>query len=120
MLNINDRKALKRNRNGVSWLTFLCVILFIWIKMIYGNIETYSNNNNELRYELNEAQKLCIDRKKTIDSLMNVINYKHVDTTKLVVKPTHKQVKKDSLFVKSKVDTSKSESKDIILKDTVK
>jgi len=116
MLNINDRKALKRNRNGVSWLTFLCVILFIWIKMIYGNIETYSNNNNELRYELNEAQKLCIDRKKTIDSLMNVINYKHVDTTKLVVK-TYKPIKKDSLIVKPKVDSSKT---DIILKDTIK
>lgn len=116
MLNINDRKALKRNRNGVSWLTFLCVILFIWIKVIYGNIETYSNNNNELRYELEEAQKLCINRKKVIDSLVSVINYKHVDTIKSVVK-TYKPIKKDSLIIKAKVDSSKA---DIILKDTVK
>jgi hypothetical protein len=116
MLNINDRKALKRNRNGVSWLTFLCIILLIWIKVIYGDIETYSNNNSELRYELNEAQKLCIDRKKTIDSLMNVINYKPIDTPNLVVK-TYKPIKKDSLIVKPKVDSSKT---DIILKDTIK
>ena len=116
MLNRNDRKALKRNRNGVSWLTLLCIILFIWIKVIYGDIETYSNNNNELRYELDESHKLCIDRKKTIDSLMNVINYKPIDTPKLVVK-TYKPIKKDSLIIKSKVDSSNT---DIILKDTVK
>jgi hypothetical protein len=84
--------------------------------MLYSDIETYSNNNNELRYELDESHKLCIDRKKTIDSLMNVINCKPIDTPKLVVK-TYKPIKKDSLIIKSKVDSSKT---DIILKDTVK
>ena len=119
MLNINDRKALRRNRNGVSWLSLLCMILFIWIKIIYGDIDTYSTNNNELRFNLEETQNLCISRKKTIDSLINVINYKKVDTTKVVVKP-YKPIKKDSLIIKTKVDTSKSISNDIILKDTIK
>jgi hypothetical protein len=117
MLNINDRRALKRNRNAVSWLCFLCIILLIWIKMIYGNIDTYSTNNNEIRFNLEETQKLCIDRKRVIDSLMNVINYKTIDTPKLVVKTPYKPVKKDSLIIKAKVDSSKTE---IILKDTVK
>lgn len=116
MLNINDRKALKRNRNGVSWLTFLCIVLLFWIKLIYDNIETYSNTNNELRYHLDESRNLCIDRKRTIDSLINVINYKAIDTTKLIVKTPQKTVKKD-LIIKPKVDSSNTE---IILKDTVK
>jgi hypothetical protein len=116
MLNRNDRNALKRNRNAVSWLCLLCVILFVWVKLIYGDINTYSTNNNELRYNLDECQKLCIDRKKTIDSLLSVINYKPVDTPKLVVK-TYKPIKKDSSIIKVKVDSSKAE---IILKDTVK
>lgn len=93
MLNRNDRNALKRNRNAVSWLCLLCIILFIWIKIIYGDINTYSTNNNELRFNLDETQKICIDRKKTIDSLIMVINYKQVDTPKIVVK-TYKPVKK--------------------------
>ena len=117
MLNRNDRNALKRNRNAVSWLCLLCIILFIWIKIIYGDINTYSTNNNELRFNLDETQKLCIDRKKTIDSLIMVINYKQVDTPKIVVK-TYKPVKKDSLITKPKVkvDSSKVE---IIFKDTI-
>lgn len=117
MLNRNDRNALKRNRNAVSWLCLLCIILFIWIKIIYGDINTYSTNNNELRFNLDETQKICIDRKKTIDSLIMVINYKQVDTPKIVVK-TYKPVKKDSLVTKPKVkiDSSKVE---IILKDTI-
>jgi hypothetical protein len=119
MLNRNDRNALKRNRNAVSWLCLLCIILFIWIKIIYGDIVAYSNNNNELRYDLDACQKLCTDRKKTIDSLLNVINYKSIDTQKVVVK-TYKPIKKDSLLIKAKVDTSKSELKNMILKDTIK
>ena len=117
MLNRNYRNALKRNRNAVSWLCLLCIILFIWIKIIYGDINTYSTNNNELRFNLDETQNLCIDRKKTIDSLIMVINYKQVDTPKIVVK-TYKPVKKDSLVTKPKVkiDSSKVE---IILKDTI-
>ena len=117
MLNRNDRNALKRNRNAVSWLCLLCIILFIWIKIIYGDINTYSTNNNELRFNLDETQKLCIDRKKTIDSLIMIINYKQVDTPKIVVK-TYKSVKKDSLITKPKVkvDSSKVE---IIFKDTI-
>jgi hypothetical protein len=117
MLNRNDRNALKRNRNAVSWLCLLCIILFIWIKIIYGDINTYSTNNNELRFNLDETQKLCIDRKKTIDSLIMIINYKQVDTPKIVVK-TYKPVKKDSLVAKPKVkiDSSKVE---IIFKDTI-
>lgn len=118
MLNRNDRKALKRNRNGVSWLSILCIVLFVWIKMIYGDIDTYSTNNSELRFNLDETQKLCISRKKTIDSLINVINYKQVDTPKVV--KTYKPIKKDSLLIKPKVDTSKTISKDLILKDTLK
>jgi len=119
MLNRNDRNALKRNRNAVSWLCLLCIILFIWIKIIYGDIESYSINNNEIRYELNSCQKMCISRKKTIDSLINVINYKPIDTQKVVAK-IYKPIKKDSLIIKAKLDTSKSEVKDIILKDTIK
>ena len=118
MLNRNDRIALRRNRNAVTWLITLCLLLGFWIKMLYSDIETYSNNNNEIRYHLDETQKLCIDRKKIIDSLMNVINYKQVDTPKVV--KTYKPIKKDSLIVKDKIDTSKSQVKDIILKDTIK
>lgn len=118
MLNRNDRIALRRNRNAVTWLIILCLLLGFWIKMLYSDIETYSNNNNEIRYNLDETQKICIDRKKTIDSLTNVINYKQVDTPKVV--KTYKPIKKDSLITKTKVDTSKSESKDIILKDTIR
>jgi hypothetical protein len=118
MLNRNDRTDLRRNRNAVSWLCVLCIILFVWIKVIYGDINTYSTNNNEIRFNLEETQKLCIDRKKTIDSLLSVINYKPVDTPKLVVVKPYKPVKKDSLVTKdkAKIDSSKVE---IILKDTL-
>ena len=119
MLNRNDRIALRRNRNAVTWLITLCLLLGFWIKILYNDIETYSNNNNEIRYNLDDSQKLCIDRKKIIDSLITVINYKQVDTPKVIVK-TYKPIKKDSLLIKSKVDTSKVVSKDIILKDTIK
>ena len=118
MLNRNDRIALRRNRNAVTWLITLCLLLGFWIKMLYSDIDTLSYNRAINTQELKDAQKICIDRRKTIDSLTSVINYKQVDTPKVV--KTYKPIKKDSLITKAKVDTSKSESKDIILKDTIR
>jgi hypothetical protein len=119
MLNRNDRIALKRNRNAVSWLCVLCLALLLWIKMLYGDVESFSNNNNSIRYELDSAMKLSEIRKNKIDSLMSVINYKQVDTPKVEIKP-YKIVKKDSLTItKQRVDSVKPDKKDTILKDSL-
>ena len=122
MLNRNDRNALKRNRNAVSWLVFLCIALGIWIKTLYSDIGYMSSINQENRTTLIESQRVCQQRQRTIDSLLSVINYKPVDTAKSAIKP-YKVVKKDSL----KVDTTtkqtisvKPTKNDTILKDSLK
>ena len=126
MLNRNDRSALRRNRNAVSWLCLLCIILSVWIKILYGDISEFSNNNNSIRIELDSTQALCNNRRFIIDSLMSVINHKNVDTSKTSTEP-----KKESTFVKVKVDSVKKDvrtkvdsirpsRKDTILKDTLK
>lgn len=118
MLNRNDRNSLRRNRNAVSWLVIFCFGLGFWVKMLYSDIEALTYNRDLNTQELKDAHEISIDRKNKIDSLISIINYKPIDTPKLVVKP-YKPIKKDSLLIKPKVDTSNAVSKDIILKDTI-
>lgn len=115
MLNRNDRSALKRNRSAVSWLCLLCLVLLVWIKLLYNEMSTFSNNVKTLKYDLETSHKLYIDSEKAIDSLVGLVNYKPIDTPKIATKP-YKSLNKDSLITKSKSDSIKLEKKDTISK----
>jgi hypothetical protein len=114
MLNRNDRKALRRNRSAVSWLCVLVLVLVIWIKNLYGDIDFFQSDYNATTGELSEIQKESQIRKNKIDSLINIINHKD---TVVEVKNTYKApVRKDTTT--HKIDSIKPLKKDI-LKDTV-
>jgi hypothetical protein len=116
MLNRNDRIALRKNRTAVSWLSFLSLILIVWIVNLKHDM-TYQQEDYEiLNSEFMEFRKESAQKDKRIDSLIRVINYKPVDTTTDIKKvyKTTPIIKKDT--VDRKIDTNKR----IILKDTIK
>jgi predicted Holliday junction resolvase-like endonuclease len=117
MLNRNDRRALRRNRSGVSWLCILVIILAVWIRNLYGDISFIETDYENTTRELTETQKECEKRKTKIDSLIAVINHK--DTLVEITKPYKPSVRKDTTV--PRIDSIKPLKKDTnFLKDTLK
>jgi hypothetical protein len=117
MLNRNDRRALRRNRSGVSWLCILVIILAVWIRNLYSDISFLRTDYDTTSVYLDEAQKECNKRKNTIDSLIAIINHK--DTLVDVIKPYKPAVRKDTTV--PRIDSIKPLKKDTnFLKDTLK
>jgi hypothetical protein len=116
MLNRNDRKALRRNRNAVSWLCVLLLFLVVWIKNLYSDINFVETDYNILNIELDETKRECERRKNKIDSLTAIIN--HRDTVSEIKKSYKPVVRKDT--TSHKVDSIKPLKEDTILKDTIK
>lgn len=115
MLNRNDRISLRRNRSAVTWLTFITILLGIWILNLRRDVSSQQEDYNILLLELTETQHICKQKNNTIDSLNKIINFKPVDTAidkKVYSKPV--VVKKDTTT--HRIDTNKR----IILKDTLK
>jgi len=117
MLNRNDRKALRRNRSAVSWLCVLVLILGVWIRNLYSDINFVESDHNIINIELDEVKREYEKSKYKIDSLTAIINHK--DTLVTDFKKTYKPVvRKDTTG--HKVDSIKTLKEDTILKDTIK
>ncbi len=118
MLNRNDRKALRRNRSAVSWLCVLVLILGVWIKNLYSDINFVESDHNIINIELDEAKRECERRKNKIDSLTTIINHKDTGVISEVKKSYKPVVRKDTTG--HKVDSIKPLKEETILKDTIK
>jgi predicted Holliday junction resolvase-like endonuclease len=116
MLNRNDRKALRRNRTAVSWLTLLLLILFFFITSLYREKYNLQENiliNNE---QLEDYHNELIEKNKTIDSLYNQLYLIKInqDTSKKVEKKYYKpkELKKDSILIQTNSDKTNKNIKD--------
>ena len=120
MLNRNDRVALRRNRNAVSWLVLISIVLTIWLITAIRDDDYQREDYKILLIEMNNVQELSERKSRIIDSLIKVISYKQIDTPVVKKIPYKLPVKKDTSVVYQKSDSSKSIKKDFILKDTLK
>ena len=116
MLNRNDKRALRRNRSAVSWLCILVIILSVWLRNLYSDIDYARFERDGAFYDLNESEMELNKSRKKIDSLYKVINYK--DTIPVVKKVQKSSTKKDTISYKSDTTLKSLKKENIILKDS--
>lgn len=105
MLNRNDRKALRRSRSTVSWLSFIITILILIIANMYHNSNSLHHEISTNIIEINEYSNEIIQKNRKIDSLSKELNLLRKDTVKINVEP------KKYVKVKTKVDSTITVSK---------
>ena len=119
MLNRNDRRALRKNRAAVSWLSVLALMLCLVIISFYRDKSELHQTIESDISQMEEYQKELVRKNRIIDSLsqLNLVKIKQ-DTIKPIIKQytKPKEVKKDTIgFIKLNSDSSNK-----ILKDSLK
>ncbi len=120
MLNRNDRRALRKNRAAVSWLSVLSLMLCLVIISFYRDKSELHQTIESDISQMEEYQKELVRKSKIIDSLSNQLTLVKIkqDTIKPIAKQSikPKESKKDTIgFVKLNSDSSNK-----ILKDSLK
>ena len=111
MLNRNDKRALRRNRSAVSWLCILVIILAVWLRNLYSDIDYARFERDGAFYDLNESQMELSRSRKKIDSLYKV-------TIPVIKKVQKSSTKKDTISYKSDTTLKSLKKENIILKDS--